>query len=198
MTRSQPLSGRELDGASLRAAAESIQSYSVAISSRRSWARCHPTRRAAVWRYHIDQYVASHEESRRRRGGALRAARAALTPTVLGEKATARERANLEAAGKVLDAVLGEEESNYITRDLGTRTTTLAGAEPLLDKLANFARTPVHPDGAARATVNARPIGTAVTTSRTATRVTGANVSTGWPMCGYFWNSPCNGMCSAL
>lgn len=186
----------ELDGSSLKAAAESIQSYSIAYR-RAIMGALSPDRRAAVWRRHIDQYLANHRHLDDAAVGALKSARAALTPTVLGEKATARERANLEAAGKVLDAVLGEEESNYITRDLGTRTTTLAGAEPLLDKLANYARSQFilmarlsDCDCAAD-----RDCGYYVSYCNTSY---GCNVSTGWPMCGYFWNTPCNGMCSGL
>ena len=108
-----------------------------------------------------------------------------------------RERAALEEAGKQIDAALSEEESNYVTRDLGTRTATLAGGEPLLDKLANYARNQFilmarTSDCECAAD---RDCGYYVAYCNTSY---GCNVSTGWPMCGYFWNTPCNGMCSAL
>lgn len=185
----------DLDGASLDAAAESIQSYSVAYR-RAIMGALSPKKRAAVWRDHIDQYMASRRLDVAA-VDALKAARAALTPTVLGEKATAAERAALEEAGKQIDAALSEEESNYVTRDLGTRTATLAGGEPLLDKLANYARNQFilmarTSDCECAAD---RDCGYYVAYCNTSY---GCNVSTGWPMCGYFWNTPCNGMCSAL
>ena len=100
-----------------------------------------PARRAAVWRGHIDQYLASHRGLDAAAVDALRAARAALTSTVLGDKARARERATLEAAGKHIEDVLGVEAANYVVRDLGSReTSSLASGEPVLEKLANFAR----------------------------------------------------------
>ena len=77
----------DLDGASLDAAAESIQSYSVAYR-RAIMGALSPKKRAAVWRDHIDQYMASRRLDVAA-VDALKAARAALTPTVLGEKATA-------------------------------------------------------------------------------------------------------------
>lgn len=185
----------DLDGASLDAAAESIQSYSVAYR-RAIMGALSPKKRAAVWRDHIDQYMASRRLDVAA-VDALKAARAALTPTVLGEKATAAERAALEEAGKQIDAALSEEESNYVTRDLGTRTATLAGGEPLLDKLANYARNQFilmarTSDCECAAD---RDCGYYVAYCNTSY---GCNVSTGWPMCGYFWNTPCNGMCSSI
>ena len=129
----------DLDSASLDAAAQSIQSYSVAYR-RAIMGALSPNKRADAWRDHIDQYIANRGNLDAAAVDALTSARAALTRTVLGEKATSAERARLEAAGKQLDAVLGEEEANYITRDLGPRPATLAGAEPVLDRLANFVR----------------------------------------------------------
>ena len=186
----------DLDRASVDAAAESIQSYSVAYR-RAIMGALSADRRAAVWRKHIDQYIASHRNLDAAAVDALKSARAALTPTVLGEKATAAERASLEAAGKQLDVVLGEEESNYLTRDLGPRPAALAGAEPMLDRLANFARN--------QFILMAR----AETCDCSGDRDCGYYVSYcgggwgcetdgDWPMCGYWWNSPCNGLCTLL
>jgi len=186
----------DLNRTSLDAAARSIQSYSVAYR-RAIMGALSPNKRAAVWRDHIDDYLASHRRLDDAAVGALKAARAALTSTVLGEKATAAERAALEEAGKQIDAALGEEESNYVTRDLGTRTATLAGGEPLLDRLANYARNQFIL--MARLSdcdcAGDRDCGYYVAYCNTSY---GCNVSSGWPMCGYFWNTPCNGMCSAL
>ena len=187
----------ELDSASLRAAADSIQSYSVPYR-RAIMGALSPARRAAVWRDHIDQYLSSHRGLDATAVDALRAARAALTSTVLGNRARAGERASLEAAGRHLEDVLGIDVANYVARNLGSRErSSLASGEPVLEKLANFARhqfvllarvdaCECSSDG------DCGYYGAYCNTSY------GCRTDYSWPMCGYFWNSPCNGVCSAI
>ena len=186
----------DLGGASLDAAADSIQSYS--LSYRRAiMARLSPSRRARVWREHIDQYISGHPGLDRAALNALKAGQAALTSTALGEKATLAERAALEDAGKQIDAALGEQEADYITRDLGPRTTSLAGGEPVLDKLASFVRNQfillARLDSCECAAD--RDCGYYVAYCTTSV---GCETDGDWPMCGYWWNSPCNGLCASL
>jgi hypothetical protein len=186
----------DLDGTSLDSAAGSIQSYSLPYR-RAIMGALNPAQRAKVWRGHIDQYIANHSGLDRAALNALKAGQAALTSTALGEKATAAERAALEDAGKQIDAALGEEEANYITRDLGYRTTALAGGEPLLDKLANFVRNQfilmARQDSCECAAD--RDCGYYVAYCSTSV---GCETDSDWPMCGYWWNSPCNGLCASL
>ena len=112
----------ELDGASLRAAAESIQSYSVAYR-RAIMGALSPDRRAAVWRNHIDAYVGEPSGIwTTPRSGRLKTARAALTATVLGERPTARPSArSSRRPARCWMRSSASDEANYVTRDLGPR-----------------------------------------------------------------------------
>jgi len=186
----------DLDVASLDAAAKSIQSYSVPYR-RAIMGALSPDARAGVWRDHIDQYIANHRGLDSAALGALAAAETALTPTVLGDKAKAAERATLEAAGKQIEAVLGVEEANYLARDLGARSPTLANAEPLLDKLASLVRNQFillarSPDCDC---AGDQECGYYISYCSGSA---GCHADGSWPMCGYWWNSPCNGLCSPL
>jgi hypothetical protein len=187
----------ELDSESLESASKAIQSYSIEYR-RAIMGALSPDRRAAVWRDHIDQYVSTHRGLSDEALGALKAAQAALTPTVLGDAGTLAERERLEAAGKQIHAVLSSEDATFITHDLGSRTaSTLAGAEPLLNRLASFARN--------QFAVLARLewcdcagdrdcgyYGAYCNTQQ------GCQMDDDWPMCGYWWSTPCNGLCTAI
>ena len=186
----------ELDRAALGNAAKSIQSYSIPYR-RAIMGALSPAERAAVWRDHIEQYVGSHRGLDAAAVDALKRAQAALTPTVLGEKATAAEQANLDEAGKQIEAVLGLEEANYVARDLGSRSTGLASAEPLLDKLANFARNRLIL--LARADqCNCASDGECGYYTALCDTSSGCETDGSWPMCGYWWNTRCNGMCTLI
>jgi hypothetical protein len=186
----------QLDGKSLDSAAGSIQSYSLPYR-RAIMGALSAAQRAKVWRGHIDQYIANHPGLDRVALNALKAGQAALTSTALGERATVGERAALEEAGRQIDAALGEDEANFVTRDLGDRTMALAGAEPLLDKMANFVRN--------QFILMARMDECDCSGDRDCgyyisycSSQTGCESDTSWPMCGYWWNSPCNGLCAAI
>lgn len=186
----------DLDSASLASAAKSIQSYSLPYR-RAIMGALTPAARADVWRGHIDQYLASHPGLDRAAVSALRGAQAVLTPTALGENATAAELAALEAAGKEIDAALGEVEAAYITRQLGSRDASLATAEPLLDRLANFARNQFILM-ARLDTCDCAGDGDCGYYVAYCNTSYGCQSDNGWPMCGYWWSSPCNGMCSSI
>jgi hypothetical protein len=184
----------ELDGAALEDAAKAIQSYSVPYR-RAIMGALSPAERASVWRDHIDQYVASHRDLNTVAIDALRSAQAALTPTALGEKATSTERAALDAAGKQIEAVLGVEEAGYVARDLGARGATMANAEPLLDRLASVARNQFIL--LARADdCNCAGDQECGYYSAYCSTSAGCQTDGSWPMCGYWWNTPCNGLCT--
>jgi hypothetical protein len=186
----------DLDGQSIDSAASSIQSYSLPYR-RAIMGALSPARRASVWRRHIDQYLATQHGLDAAAVSALRAAQGALTPTVLGENGTAAERQALEDAGRQIEGVLGEEAADYITRHLGRKDASLANAEPLLDKLANFVRNQFIL--AARLDqcdcAGDRDCGYYVSYCDTSYP---CQSDSSWPMCGYWWNTPCNGMCSFI
>jgi hypothetical protein len=186
----------ELDDATLDSAADSIQSYSLPYR-RAIMGKLSAAQRAKVWRDHINQYIARHPGLDLAALNALKAGQSALTSTALGEKATAAERAALEDAGRQIDAALGEQEANYISRDLGPRTTSLAGGEPLLDRLASFVRNQfivmARLDQCDCA--GDRDCGYYVSYCDTGYP---CQSDSSWPMCGFWWNTPCNGMCSFI
>jgi hypothetical protein len=185
-----------LDSTAVDSAASSIQSYSLPYR-RAIMSKLNASQRAKVWRDHIDQYIAGHPGLDRAQLNALQAGQSALTSTALGDKATAAERAALEDAGRQIEAALGVEEADYIARYLGTKDTSLANAEPLLDKLANFVRNQfilmARLDQCDCA--GDRDCGYYVSYCDTSYP---CQSDSSWPMCGYWWNTPCNGMCSFI
>jgi hypothetical protein len=185
-----------LESAELTSAAGSIQSYPFLY--RREIMRALPaTRRARVWQGHIAQYIASHKELDGGAVDALRGAQRALTATALSEEASSADRSALEASAKQIEALLGREEALYVAHDLGPVTPTFASAEPLLLKMASFVRGKFmvlarsqHCDCS-----DDRGCGYYISYCSTSQN---CQVDNNWPMCGYFWNQPCNGLCEAL
>jgi hypothetical protein len=186
----------ELGAADLASAAERIQAYS--FTYRREIMRALPAdRRASVWRKHIDQYISARNELDGGAVEALRAAQRALTAEALADDGPAAARDALQAAALNIEALLGREEAAYIAHDLGPTESRLATADPLILKLASFAREQFTllarlPDCDCSGDDGCGYYGSYCETSA------GCRSDNQWPMCGYWWNTPCNGLCSAI
>lgn len=185
-----------LGAGELGSAADGIQAYS--FTYRREIMRALPAEgRASVWRRHIDQYIGARSELDPGAVEVLRAAQRALTADALADNGSAAARDALHAAALNIEAVLGQATAVYIAHDLGPTSSRFASADPLILKLASFAREQFTvlartPDCDCADDYGCGYYGSYCDTSA------GCRSDSQWPMCGYWWNTPCNGLCSAI
>jgi hypothetical protein len=181
-----------LSTTNLETAASNIQTYPF-LYRKAIMRALTPDLRARVWRSHLESYVRQHPELTAEAISALQAAENALTPTVLSEKAGAMERTSLNMAADQVQRLVGQDTAKYLMYYLGPKDGTFASAEPLTMKLASmvrhqFALLAQYPmcdcslwygcDGDGRCVSN---------------QYCDADVN--WPMCGWWFNSPCDGLC---
>jgi hypothetical protein len=187
----------ELSSAELTVASSNLEAYPFVY--RREIMRALPADgRAAAWRGHIQKYLSNHGSLSEAAVVALRNAQAALTPSSLSDKASSRELDRLNAAAAQLEAVLGKDAALYIAHDLGPRDLgMLAGAQPLLLKLASVVRGQFAMLARLEDCDCADDFTCGYYTSYCSTSQACRNDNS-WPMCGYWWNTPCNGLCSAI
>jgi hypothetical protein len=185
----------QLGAAELTSAADRIQAYS--FTYRREIMRALPADgRASVWRKHIDQYLGARSELDPGAVEVLRAAQRVLTADALADNGSAAARDALHAAALNIEAVLGREAAAYVAHDLGPTSSRFASADPLILKLASFAREQFTvlarlPDCDCADDGGCGYYETYCSTSQS------CRSDNSWPMCGYFWNTPCNGLCTA-
>jgi len=183
-----------LESAELSAASERIQSYP--FKYRKEIMRAlSPERRAAVWQRHLEQYIQQHPELDGSVISSLKAAQSSLTPQALSDP-TADMQASLQASAEQLEALLGKEQALYLAHDLGPRERTFASIEPLSMKLATFVRDRFaafaqdDPDCDC-----ADDYGCGYYTSH-CDGSEDCEADRTFPMCGYWWNQVCDGMCA--
>jgi hypothetical protein len=187
----------ELSTAELSAAASDIEAYPF-VYRREIMRALSADGRAATWRGHIQKYMSEHGSLSDAAVVALKNAQAALTPTSLSDRASGRELDRLNAAAAELEAVLGKEQAMYVAHDLGPRTLgTLAGAQPLLLKLASVVRGQFAMLARLEDCDCADDFTCGYYASICSTSTACRNDNS-WPMCGYWWNTPCNGLCTAF
>ena len=187
----------ELSSADLSAAATNLEAYPF-VYRREIMRALPPEGRASAWRGHIQRYIATHGSLSDAARVALKDAQSALTPSSLSNRASARELDRLNAAAQQLEAVLGRDEALYIAHDLGPRNVgRLAGAQPLLLKLASVVRGQFAMLARLEDCDCADDFTCGYYTSYCSTSQACRNDNS-WPMCGYWWNTPCNGLCSAI
>jgi hypothetical protein len=152
-----------------------------------------PEKRAAVWQHHIERYIRLHPELDKGAVDVLQAAKSAATALALS-KPSASDRAAMRAVAEQVEALLGRDDALYLFHDLGPRGYTLAGAEPLLMKLATMVRS--------QFVVLARNWDCECSMSFGCGGYSDICSSqeycqwdVEWPMCGWWWNEICDGMC---
>ena len=187
----------DLQSADLSAAASSIDAYPF-VYRREIMRALSPAARAAAWRGHIERYMARRGPLSEQAVAALKSAQAALTPTALSETASAEEGERLDAAASAIEATLGRDEALYLAHDLGPRTMgQFAGAEPMLLKLSSFVRGQFLALARLEDCDCADDFGCGYYASYCSTSHA-CDSDDDWPMCGYWWNTPCNGLCTAF
>jgi len=183
-----------LSEADLNAAADQVRWYPV--SYRREIMRSlTPERRAEAWRAHIQTYIATHPDIDSSALPVLEAAMAMLSPEMF-ENPTDVTRAQARIVAEQLTALLGKDTTEYLLSRLGPRDGTFASIEPWQHRLASKVR------GWLVAMADVRDCDCNVdfgcdgyTTICKAN--TGCPPDTDWPMCGWFWNETCDGLCWA-
>jgi hypothetical protein len=176
----------------LEGAAAQIQSFPFAYR-RAIMAALSPERRSQVWRHHIAMYIGDHPELDAAAVAALQAAIDVASPEAFASP-TAETRAQVDAVGNQVVALIGRDAAEYVLYRLGPRDGTFASLEPTSERLANFVR------------------GTFVLLARTrecdcnmdwgcagyfvhCQDNTGCPPDNDWPMCGWLWNMVCDGLC---
>ena len=183
-----------LDDVGLTAASDSVQAYPFAYRKGIMGA-LPPARRANVWRRHLESYMQQHSELSSDAINALRAVESALTPTALSEQASTAERMTINAAADQVQSLLGADTAKYLMYYLGPKDGTFASVEPVTMKLASFVRHSFalladEPDCDCSLWFGCN------SGDQDCISDIYCNADVSWPMCGWFLNNPCDGLCA--
>lgn len=181
------LSGSELDDA-----ASDIQSYP--FSYRKEIMRAlTPSGRSRTWRAHLDQYVIDIPGLPAGAMAAVDDARDALSADAFANPSQTVADA-VRAAATELEQFMARDEVEYLLYRLGPEDGTFASREPITNRLANVVR------GWFVATANQEDCECSVEfgcgTFFACDDSTGCTPDEDWPMCGWGWMEPCDGLCS--
>lgn len=176
----------------LNRAAANIQSYP--FQYRREIMRALPNeQRSAVWRGHLDGYLRSNPQLDDAAVGLIRAASEILKPDLFAGP-TGEQRASLHAVAEQIQASLGEDTAKYLLYNLGPRDGTFASVEPLSMYLANKVRS-VFIASAQLRDCNCNMYWGCMDWGTTCTQQLACKIDDEWPMCGWAWVDPCDGVC---
>jgi hypothetical protein len=181
------LSSEELD-----AVAGEIQSYPF-VYRREVMRALTPERRAAVWRGHIEAYLASHPELDASARQLLTDVIALAGPETF-VSASADVRGRTAAAAEQLVTIIGRETTLDLLYRLGPRDGTFASLEPVRLRMANYVRGVMvamadgDPDCSCALSFGCED---GAVCSDSITCVPDEE----WPMCGWYWNEVCDGRC---
>jgi len=151
-----------------------------------------PTVRARVWRGHILGYIANNKGLATSTQALLYNAAALATPDNFVSP-SADTRSQMAIVAEQISAVLGRDQAEYLLYRLGPKDPTLSAALPIGKKLEEFVRGTFVVQ-AAREDCDCS----------TAFGCDAPNHCDGnqdcikddeWPMCGWWWNQECNGLC---
>jgi hypothetical protein len=176
-----------------QAAAAGARIQALPFAYRRAVMRVlNPTQRAEVWQSHIENYLAENKGLDASTQALLKNAAALATPQVFAS-ATQAERSEMTIIAEQIAVVLGRDEADYLLYRLGPKDVKVASGLPVSERLAEFVRgtfvvqadiedcdcstafgcdAPSHCDG-----------------NQTCIK------DDEWPMCGWWWNQECNGLC---
>ena len=183
-----------LSAEDLLRAGDTIQSYPV-LYRREIMRASSSTRRAEIWRDHLQTYLNTHPGLSSDAIPVLSSAIELITPALFsagGEKQ--REQTRLIA--DQLSAILGRAEAEYLFYRLGPKDDAIASLEPIGMRLTNYVRDLMvvlanAEDCDCSSEWGCDGYGTNCRTSVT------CNVDSEWPSCGWLWNEECNGLCNA-
>jgi hypothetical protein len=175
------------------AASRSMQAYPFAYR-REIMRRLSPAERAAVWRNHIQGYIDAHPGLDESITALLYNAASLATPEEFA-KPTDIVRGQVGVIAERIKVLLGKDQADYLFYRLGPSDGTISGAEPIAERLTNYVRTLFvveARDEDCDCSSNFGCDGAAHCTDQLS-----CNRDEDWPMCGWFWNQTCDGLCVA-
>ena len=152
--------------------------------------------RAKVWQRHIGAYVDSHPGLDPAAVALLETVLARVTPDLLGNASSA-DREEIGQLATELSAIIGREETEVVLYRLGPRDNAMVRSlEPTSQRLANWVRGVMVAMARAEDCDCASSWGCDGYGTICKTTVS-CNVDNSWPMCGWLWNDPCDGLCTS-
>lgn len=170
-----------------------IQAYPFAYRQQ-IMARLPAEARAAIWRGHVDQYLRQHPEFDTDTADAIGAARGLITPALLSAPAD-DERDAAAAAIERVERLIGPDDARVLFYYLGPREATFASAAPVIDRLATLVRNRVVLLARESDCGCASSWGCGGYSQICLTDGVDCRMVVTWPMCGWLWSDPCDGMC---
>lgn len=184
----------ELSVEELDRVADNVEGYPVAYR-RQIMRALTPEHRADVWRAHIKRYILAHPELDDSTVIVLESAAALAGNPDTFAAPTANTRAAADAVATQLSALIGKDEAVNLLSRLGPRDGTFASLVPLPERLANWVRqafTTLANEENCECNTSFGCDGPSYCRAGT-----GCAVDNNWPMCGWFWDQPCDGLCYA-
>lgn len=184
-----------LPAASLEAVADNVQQYPFEYR-KAVMARLAPARRAEVWAAHIAAYRDARPELSTEQVEALNVAIEAAR-AVLGHEPTSRaaQQSVQIVAQRIVD-LFGADVADDLLYRLGSRQTRLlASAEPWNLKLSRFVREKFVAQAETWDCHCNVEFGCDVLALTWCDGAVNCRIDDRWPMCGWFWNEICDGVC---
>ena len=170
-----------------------IQHYPL-LYRRQLMGRLTPEGRSQVWRGHLQAYLAAHPELDAVNAGLISSASTVLSAEFFAD-ATEERRASLHAVASQIEAALGREEAEYLLYRLGPRDGTFASFEPLAMFLTNKVRGLVQANATTAAQCECATYWGCYDSSTSCSQAISCSTDNWWPMCGWAWSDPCDGLC---
>jgi hypothetical protein len=184
---------QSLSADDLLAAGDAIRSYPV-LYRKEIMRASSPTRRAEIWRNHIQEYLDTNPNVSSDAVPVLKAAIQLITPELFSPTGDKQRKATALIADQ-LSAILGKSEAEYLFYRLGPRDEQISSIEPIAMRLTNYVRGMMVALASAEdcdcSTEWGCEYGGSCRTS------VACNVDSDWPACGWLWNEDCNGLCHA-
>lgn len=184
-----------LSTSDLSAAASQMRSYSF-VYRRAIMKAASPLLRSAVWQHFIQTYIDNHPDLPSDALPVLEAVIAVATPDALSDPTDA-ERAQIDALAEQVQAILGNDQAEYLLYRLGPSDTAITtSALPVSQQLADWLR------GHFVALAGTQDCNCALDWGCSAYGTycaddTGCTPDEEWPMCGWLWDETCDGHCDA-
>lgn len=182
----------DLDQKELATATESIQLYPF-LYRRELLRRQSPEGRSRVWRGHIQSYISSHSDLDANEIELLKTMSGLLVPSYF-DQPTDAARTSVHAVAEQIQTVLGRDEAEFLLYRLGPRDGTFASFEPMAMFLTNKVRGWVQTNAAAPNCECAMYWG-CYSGANICSQALACASDVSWPMCGWAWSDPCDGLC---
>lgn len=180
-----------LDSTALATTTANVQSYPFAYR-REILRRQSPTVRSNVWRHHLSAYVQARPGLDPAVVAMIKTASDLASPSFF-DLPTDAERASVHAVADQLTTAIGREETEYLLYRLGGRDGTFASFEPLALFLGNKVRGFVQLSAIDPPCECSMAWGCYDVT--VCSQAITCNWDNRWPMCGWLWSDPCDGLC---